>query len=155
MADEEDKPKYPSRKKPPRKKKIYQDPVEAKFIAERALRQEFFDKFRGRAGRMLNAFMQEAVKMQRRIVFDIDDGDSPEPPEDPWEGMFVFKLDKDTGKVLGAYRSLRHAAQENPTVNYRGIGYACQGKIKESGGFKWRWRQPGPQRAPKKSPFND
>jgi hypothetical protein len=132
----------------------YKDPVLVTFSTEREVRDAFIEAYRGNASAMITDFMQQAAKMPNRIIFEMDFNQREPPPDDPWEGMYVFKMDLETkSKILGAYKSLRDAEKQTG-IPYRSIGHCCEGSTKSCRGFWWRWRVPGPQREPKKTPFN-
>lgn len=142
---------YPSRAKnafnPPVRK--YKDPVYCHFKLERELKRKFMEKFPGRFAEILGNFIREAVDAEGKMVFEVTleehaEGYSPVP----YPGCHVFQLHPKTSKIIGAFRSVRHAG-ELTGINYASIARACQGKLKSAGGFKWTWRLPGPQRKPK------
>jgi hypothetical protein len=143
-----------NRRLPPsaQKRNLYENITSITFRTDKALKEEFMRKYKGRGSRMINDFMKAAIEMPKRIVFEMSNGE--ENPFDQWEGMYVFQMDVETGtKIIGAYKSLRKAG-EATGIYWRNIGACCNGSRKTAGGYRWRWRVPGPQREPKRSPFD-
>lgn len=142
---------YPSRAKnafnPPVKK--YQDPVKFLFTLERELRDDFIRKFPGRCSEILVGFIQEAVKMNRTMVFEIAEVENSEGfNPTPYPGCHVFQLNPDTKEIIAGFASLTEAAKATG-INRHCIWRVCKGNGKLAGKFAWSWRIPGPQRKPK------
>lgn len=142
---------YPSRAKnafnPPVKK--FKDPVKFLFTLDRELRDDFVSKFPGRCSEILVAFIQEAVKMNRKMVFEIasiEDSEGFNPV--PYPGCHVFQMDLKTRKIIAGYASLREAERATK-IDHTVIAKACNGELRRAGKFAWSWRIPGPQRKPK------
>lgn len=132
----------------------YEERTTVTFSTEKSVKEAFFEAYRGRCSEMITDFMREAAKMPRRIVFEMNSGEHEAPIGDPWEGMYVFQMDLETKtKIIAAYRSLRDASRATG-IPHRSIGNCCEGVTKSCRGYWWRWRVPGPQRKPKKTPFD-
>lgn len=51
----------------------------------------------------------------------------------------VYKIDKDTGKILKRYRCIGDAVRDTNAYHYSAIIDACKGKNQTCAGFKWRY----------------
>lgn len=132
----------------------YEDGTTVTFSTDRAVKEAFFEAYRGRCSEMITDFMREAAKMPPRIIFDLKTEEGEDVEVDPWQGLYVFQMDLETKtKIIAAYRSLRDAERATG-IPFRSIGNCCEGRTKSCHGYWWRWRVPGPQREPKKTPFN-